>query len=82
MNDSVMYTWDVRMSGSHGYGVIYRCVKKETADYLRDWCEAERENSFRNAATWLSKEDLGFVIQRERNITDKMFSVEESEVIL
>jgi hypothetical protein len=79
MNDGIMYTWDV-VSSDVGT-IVFRCAKQETANYLRQWCEAEEYNRFLNSRSKLSEllSDLDF--DRMSLYLDKFFVV-ESEVIL
>lgn len=85
MNDSIMYTWDVKVAGSHGYGTLFTCARKETAEYLRDWCEAEHEeyqrNSFPIMQNLMDEKDFAMIIRNQKNGIS-IFSVCESEVIL
>lgn len=38
MKDGIMYTWEV--SGDYDGRAEFICARKETAEYLRDWCQA------------------------------------------
>lgn len=77
MDDNVMYAWQV----SDGSGVVnFICARKEVADYLRDWCEADEYNRFVNTSQSL----IGVyphVIPMMASRLDK-FYVSETEVIL
>ena len=81
MQDGILYTWDVVAYFSHGLSIAFRCARKETAEYLRDWCEAEDENNYRNYASYC--ESNGFRVKPSMTSchVDKYF-VAESEVIL
>lgn len=80
MNDGIMYTFDV-VSSEVGT-VMFRCARKETAEYLRDWCEAEEYNRFTRTESFLNERGVGkYVIDKMRDGLDK-FTVMESEVIL
>lgn len=82
MDDNIMYTWNVVVGGSHGYGVVHSCAKLETAEYLRDWCQAEEDNRYRDASTKLHEMGVDTVlIEKMQNGLDK-YSIVESEVIL
>jgi hypothetical protein len=82
MNDGIMYTWNVVINGSHGNGVMHSCARLETAEYLRDWCQAIEHDHYRNASVKLHEMGLeGSLIERMQNGLDK-YSVVESEVIL
>lgn len=80
MNDGVMNTWDVVNNNDHGY-VLFRCARQETAEYLRDWCEAEEYNRYLNACLVLNKLVEQSMVKRMAQFLDT-FSVTESEVIL
>lgn len=77
MNDGIMYVWNVTSNqGDH----LFSCAKKETAEYLRDWCEAEERNRFLEVKEKL----LGVyphVFPMMESRIDK-FYVSEGEVIL
>lgn len=82
MNDGIMYTFDVIAHHSHGIAVLFRCARKETAEYLRDWCEAQELNCYHDARDeLLSKGVKVAMVDRMKNGLDK-YSVAESEVIL
>lgn len=82
MNDSVMYTFDVTSNQSHGIAILFRCARLETAEYLRDWCEAEEHNAWVNSATELKARGVrDYFIERLLTKVDR-FSISESEVIL
>lgn len=80
MNDGIMYTFDV-VSSDVGT-VMFRCARQETAEYLRDWCEAVEYNKFLDACVVLKNRGISNTIV-DRLVTglDK-YTVEESEVIL
>lgn len=82
MNDGIMYTHDVVLNCSHGNSVIHSCARLETAQYLRDWCEAEEEDRYMDSREYFK--ELGWdtnLIERLRNGLSK-YSVSEGEVIL
>ena len=79
MNDNIMYTWSV-VSSDVGT-VMFQCAKKETAEYLRDWCEAEEYNRFVNARKTLNTLIGNRDFERMSSYLDK-YSICESEVIL
>lgn len=82
MNDGILYTFDVIAHHSHGIAILYRCARKETAEYLRDWCDAEEMNRYVNNRKYFLAE--GFrteIVDRLQNGLEK-YSVAESEVIL
>lgn len=82
MNDSILYTWDVKVAGSHGYGILFRCARKETAEYLRDWCEAEEYNCYVDSAAELKARGVrDYFIDRLAGKVD-CYLIDESEVIL
>lgn len=39
MNDNELIAWQVLVNAPTE--VLYTCLQQETAEYLRDWCEAE-----------------------------------------
>jgi hypothetical protein len=78
MNDGIMNTWDV-VSSDHG-AVMFRCAKHSTAEYLRDWCEAEEWNLFLNTSKRLYGVYPHVIPLMEKRIDT--YSVTESEVIL
>lgn len=76
MNDGVMPTWEVY--GSCNHEVVYVCARLETAEYLRDWCNAERMN-------WaIDIQRRNEYISPLQQMIDKFesFSIQEGEVIL
>lgn len=77
MNDNTMYVWNVMMHEAYeGAVCIFSCAKQETANYLRDWCEAIEENRCFN----LSVKLYGLP---NRHVGKKVrYEIEESEVIL
>jgi len=79
MNDGIMNTWDVVNNHGHGH-VVYRCAKQSTAEYLRDWCEAEEWDRFLNTSKRLYGVYPHVIPFMEKRIDT--FSVAESEVIL
>jgi GR25 family glycosyltransferase involved in LPS biosynthesis len=82
MNDGIIYTYDVILHDSHAMTVLHRCVRKEVAEYLRDWYMAEEQNRFEDSKKVLTEKGVDVrLIERMRNGLDK-FSVTESEVIL
>lgn len=82
MNDGVMYTFDVIAHHSHGISILYRCARRETADYLRDWCDAEEIDTYHNHRQKLLNLGVNtIIVDRMRNGLEK-YSVAESEVIL
>lgn len=74
MNDGIMYVWNV-IGDYHDYA-FHSCARKETAEYLRDWCEAYEENGWRD----ISKSS-GAKYDRYHP-KHQEFSIEEGEVIL
>lgn len=82
MDDKIMYTFDVIAHHSHGIAILFRCARRETAEYLRDWCDAEEINRYVDSRKYFLSE--GFrteLVDRMRNSLEK-YSVAESEVIL
>lgn len=80
MQDGIMYTWDVMASFSHGNAIIFRCARKESAEYLRDWCEAEDENNYR---AYVERCEMsGFRLKHSIKDHYGKYSIAESEVIL
>lgn len=82
MDDKIMYTFDVMSHHSHGIAILFRCARRETAEYLRDWCDAEEMNRYVDSRKRLLAE--GFrteLVDRMQNGLEK-YSVGESEVIL
>lgn len=75
MNDGIMYVWNV--IGDYSGVTLHSCVKKETAEYLRDWCDAISEDNYRQMLSRIGKE---YKPETKSNIF--MFSIEEGEVIL
>ncbi|MNB99684.1 hypothetical protein D3C81_1639520 [compost metagenome] len=79
MNDRIMNTWDVVNSDLGG--VMFRCARKETAEYLRDWCEAEEYNRYLNACLTLNSLVDQSMVKRMASYLD-VYHVVEGEVIL
>ena len=75
MNDGIMYIWNV--IGDYSDCVFHSCAKRETAEYLRDWCSAIAEDDYREMLYLIGKE-----YQPEYKSNIFMFSIEEGEVIL
>lgn len=82
MKDNIMYTFDVILNSAHGISVIHRCARKETAEYLRDWCNAIEFNRYvKSREVLLAAGIRNQLVERMQNGLDK-YSVCESEVIL
>lgn len=73
MNDGTIYVWNV--IGDYSGVTLHSCVSKDTAEYLRDWCEAIVEDIWRSAAKKSGN-------KYEHHPAHKEFSIEEGEVIL
>lgn len=90
MTDGIMYTWNVVVGGSHGYGVVHSCAKLETAEYLKDWCEAIAESTSRKMLELYEKGYLTYssIMYQGKPTLEKViafqqkYSIVESEVIL
>lgn len=86
MNDGIMYVWNVMEHEPYQGGVvIFTCARQETAEYLRDWCEAEECNRLKKTIDFLStrmssSELRGTSMSMQRGLDT--YSVTESEVIL
>ena len=77
MNDGIMYVWNVRSKqGDH----LFTCAKQSTAEYLRDWCEADEVNRFIEVKERL-RGVYPHVLPMMESRIDK-FYVSEGEVIL
>lgn len=78
MNDGIMNTWEVVVNNFWENHVmpIHVCAKLETAEYLRDWCEAIDEGIVRS----ISKDESDFSI-RWASWSNK-YEIQEGEVIL
>lgn len=75
MNDGIMNTWNVMLHEPYEGGVLlFSCAKQSTAEYLRDWCEAEEEE--RQRTIMIQKGWHRFMFN------SICYSIEESEVIL
>lgn len=75
--DNVMHVWQVKdQSGT----VNFTCARKEIADYLRSWCEADEYDRFLDSSSLL-RGVYPHVIPMMAERLDK-FYVSESEVIL
>lgn len=75
MNDGIMYVWNV--IGDYSGVTLHSCVKKETAEYLRDWCDAISEQNNRQLFS-----NLGRSYDLSDLVSVPSFSIEEGEVIL
>lgn len=78
MNDDIMCTWEVIMDDfwSNQVNIIHVCARQETAEYLRDWCEAINENILRTFSR--SEDDY-----RIRAVSNGIkYEIQEGEVIL
>lgn len=73
MNDGIMYVWNV-IGDYHDYA-FHSCARKETAEYLRDWCEAVEEDDWRYATKKAG-------VKYDSHPKHQEFSIEEGEVIL
>lgn len=75
MNYGTMYVWNVMEHEPYEGGVcIFSCAKQETANYLRDWCEAIEENRCRKIM-----KEKGWNVFRFNQV---IYDIEEGEVIL
>lgn len=78
MFDNIMCIWQVMCyepyDGGHS---TFNCAKKETADYLRDWCEAIEHDRILNVA-----KKHGWSDRWVQSVNRNEYTTEESEVIL
>jgi hypothetical protein len=85
MNDGVMNTWSVVESNADSSDTVHICARQETAEYLRDWCEAIEYNSMINTVATLGLTTNSHLNRNYRQtFIDRLahYHVEESEVIL
>lgn len=73
MDDNVMYAWQV--VGDYNDCVHFTCARKETAEYLRDWLQAEEIDNWRSSAKACN-------VQYQPSGHEQHFSIQECEVIL
>lgn len=73
MNDGIMYVWQV--VGDWSDHIHFTCLRKETAEYLRDWLQAEEVENWRNSAKACN---VVYAFSGHH----QLFSIQEGEVIL
>lgn len=74
MNDNELIAWQV--VGDYSDYVHFTCLKKETAEYLRDWMQACEEDIWRNIAKHCN------VKYETQNGNEQNFSIQECEVLV
>lgn len=89
MNDGIMYVWNV-VPDLIGAIPEFTCARKETAEYLCDWCNAVSENMARKHLSGIESGALSYshtqfqgkpTLEKVIALFHK-YVIEESEVIL
>ena len=75
MNDGILYTYEVISNQSDRAEHI--CARKETAEYLADWCNALVEQTIRSLEE--AHPSIDWTTTRRKA---EVYGVEEGEVIL
>jgi hypothetical protein len=76
MNDNELIAWQVLVNAPTE--VLYTCLRQETAEYLRDWCEAENLDRMYDAI----KRHPAVAKSLERSFGCTKFTIMECEVLV
>lgn len=82
MNDGIMYTHEVVRYDSHCNTVVHVCAKLETAEYLKDWCDAIDEDRYKRYREVMVKTGLSSAYVDGLAYPISRYVIQEGEVFL